>query len=52
MICNIMKYSLIAWIDLGVSLVVTTAVWGIILDLDYHSQEIEFVSIINLVPKF
>ena len=40
-----MKYSLVPWIALVVSLVVTTAVWGIILDLDNQSQKVEFVSL-------
>ena len=40
-----MKYFLIPWIALVVSLVVTTVVWGIILDLDNQSQKVEFVSL-------
>jgi signal transduction histidine kinase len=40
-----MKYSFIALIVLGTSLIVTTTVWGIILDLEHQSQEVEFISL-------
>ena len=40
-----MKYSFVPWIALGVSLTVTTIVWGTILDLDRQSQELEFNSL-------
>jgi len=40
-----MKYSFVPWIALGVSLTVTTVVWGTILDLDSQSQELEFNSL-------
>ncbi len=40
-----MKYSFIALIVLGTSLIVTTTVWGIILDLERQSQEVEFISL-------
>jgi len=40
-----MKYSFVSWIALGISLAVTTIVWGTILDLDSQSQELEFNSL-------
>ena len=40
-----MKYSFVPWIALGISLSVTTIVWGTILDLDRQSQELEFNSL-------
>jgi CHASE1-domain containing sensor protein len=40
-----MKYSFVPWIALGISLAVTTIVWGTILDLDRQSQELEFNSL-------
>jgi len=40
-----MKYSFVPWIALGISLAVTTVVWGTILDLDRQSQELEFNSL-------
>ena len=42
-----MKYSFVPWIALGISLAVTTIVWGTILDLDRQSQELEFNSSIE-----
>ncbi|MFB5608465.1 MAG: hypothetical protein ACE5RG_10250, partial [Candidatus Nitrosomaritimum yanchengensis] len=38
-----MRFLLVPWITLGISLLVTTAIWLIILDLDKQSQELKFI---------
>ena len=40
-------HSSIPWVALGISLIVTTAVWITILDLERQTEELEFVSIIE-----
>jgi len=42
---NVVKYSFVPWVVLGMSIVVTTVVWTTIVDLDRKSQELEFNSL-------